>query len=111
MSELSAISADGRFVAFSSTASNLVPTDSNSYTDVFVYEVFGPPPDAGVDGGLDAGTDAVIITNSRIARLHGSALRRSHTRKKITAHVITVPDSEKAKSIVTAQRVSQFFLS
>jgi Tol biopolymer transport system component len=32
------ISADGRFVAFESTASNLVPGDTNSMRDVFVHE-------------------------------------------------------------------------
>jgi Tol biopolymer transport system component len=33
-----AISADGRFVAFSSSASNLVPRDSNGLPDVFVHD-------------------------------------------------------------------------
>jgi CSLREA domain-containing protein len=33
-----AISADGRFVAFVSTASNLVPGDTNNRNDVFVYD-------------------------------------------------------------------------
>jgi len=33
-----AISADGRFVAFSSSASNLVPEDTNSLDDVFVHD-------------------------------------------------------------------------
>lgn len=35
----SSISADGRFVAFDSTASNLVPDDTNETTDVFVKNV------------------------------------------------------------------------
>jgi Tol biopolymer transport system component len=35
---LAAISADGRFVAFSSDASNLVPGDTNEVSDVFVYD-------------------------------------------------------------------------
>lgn len=35
---LAAISADGRYVTFSSTASNLVPGDTNSATDVFVRD-------------------------------------------------------------------------
>ena len=34
----SAISADGRFVAFESGASNLVPGDSNEMTDIFVHD-------------------------------------------------------------------------
>jgi hypothetical protein len=32
------ISADGRFIAFSSSASNLVPGDTNNTTDVFIYD-------------------------------------------------------------------------
>jgi Tol biopolymer transport system component len=37
-SYLPAISADGRYVAFSSFATNLVPGDTNVSTDVFVYD-------------------------------------------------------------------------
>lgn len=37
-SSLPAISADGRFVGFSSTASNLVPDDTNGLSDVFVKD-------------------------------------------------------------------------
>lgn len=37
-SEWPALSADGRYVAFSSLASNLVPSDSNSAPDVFVHD-------------------------------------------------------------------------
>jgi len=37
-SEFPSISADGRFVAFSSNASNLVPGDTNGYSDVFVRD-------------------------------------------------------------------------
>src|SRR5206468_1956014 len=37
-SEQSAISADGRYVAFESGASNLVPGDTNATTDVFVRD-------------------------------------------------------------------------
>ena len=32
------VSADGRFVAYSSLASNLVPSDTNNYYDVFVHD-------------------------------------------------------------------------
>src|SRR4028119_1491045 len=35
---LSSISADGRFVAFSSGASNLVPGDTNNRNDIFVRD-------------------------------------------------------------------------
>src|ERR671918_793065 len=37
-SEMAAISADGRFVAFASLASNLVKKDRNGATDVFVHD-------------------------------------------------------------------------
>jgi hypothetical protein len=37
-SERPSISADGRFVAFASTASNLVPNDTNNASDIFVYD-------------------------------------------------------------------------
>ena len=36
------ISGDGRFVAFASFASNLVPEDGNAQSDVFVYDRFPP---------------------------------------------------------------------
>lgn len=35
---LSSLSADGRCVAFASTSSNLVPVDTNSYTDIFIHD-------------------------------------------------------------------------
>jgi Tol biopolymer transport system component len=37
-SDLSAISADGRYVAFSSFASNLVPSDTNNTADIFIHD-------------------------------------------------------------------------
>jgi Tol biopolymer transport system component len=39
-----AISGDGRFVAFESSASNLVPEDTNGYPDVFVRDRQTPTP-------------------------------------------------------------------
>lgn len=39
------VSADGRFVAFSSEASNLVPNDLNGAGDIFVHDLqTGAPP-------------------------------------------------------------------
>jgi hypothetical protein len=43
-SEFSAISGDGRFVAFDSTADSLSGEDTDAVTDVFVRDVLGPPP-------------------------------------------------------------------
>jgi Tol biopolymer transport system component len=37
-SEIPAISVDGRFVAFRSSAPNLVPADTNAQTDIFVHD-------------------------------------------------------------------------
>lgn len=37
-SENPSISGDGRFVTFQSTASNLVPNDTNGYSDIFLYD-------------------------------------------------------------------------
>ncbi|MFC6674097.1 TolB family protein [Marinobacterium aestuariivivens] len=50
-----AISADGRFVAFSSGASNLVASDTNGAFDVFVHGR-DPIADAGPDQAVDEGT-------------------------------------------------------
>jgi Tol biopolymer transport system component len=64
------ISADGRHVAFSSGASNLVPNDTNNMTDVFVFDrVTGTTEiasvnDAGVVGDLGS-TRASISGNGR----------------------------------------------
>jgi uncharacterized repeat protein (TIGR01451 family) len=51
VSELAAISADGRFVAFASLASNLVPDDTNDTSDVFVHDrLTGNTERVSVDG-------------------------------------------------------------
>lgn len=41
------ISADGRFVAFVSFASNFVPDDGNGFSDVYVYDRFPPAREQG----------------------------------------------------------------
>jgi Tol biopolymer transport system component len=41
-----AISGDGQFVAFESTASNLVPLDTNGFRDIFVRDLRGVPTHA-----------------------------------------------------------------
>ncbi len=58
-----AISADGRFVAFSSDATNLVPGDTNGQTDVFVRDrclTNGVPV-----AGCTAKTERVSVSSSR----------------------------------------------
>lgn len=48
-----ALSADGRFVAFDSVASNLVPGDANWSSDIFVFAQDPGPPDQDGDGTPD----------------------------------------------------------
>ncbi len=61
----STISSDGRYVAFESTATNLVPGDTNEYSDVFVHDrVTGTTirvsvSSAGVQGDLGSGSPAI----------------------------------------------------
>ena len=48
---------------------------------------------------LDIGRDAVVVTNARILRLYGDAVKRSFRKSGITVRFETVPGSEKAKSV------------
>jgi hypothetical protein len=56
-----AINADGRYVAFMSTASNLVPDDTNAEADVFVHELV-PPATFTLKESLVTGCKSVIGT-------------------------------------------------
>ena len=53
----SSISPDGRFVAFASQASNLVPGDTNNAVDVFVVDLTNTP------GGINNSPNAINGTN------------------------------------------------
>jgi hypothetical protein len=57
LSFASSISANGRFVAFSSFASNLVPGDSNGQEDIFVHELAPKPFTHDRDGDDDDDND------------------------------------------------------
>jgi hypothetical protein len=60
--EQGVISADGRFVAFASDASNLVASDTNASEDVFVHDlVTGATTRASVDSNGVEGNDASLI--------------------------------------------------
>ncbi len=48
---------------------------------------------------LKLGSDAVIITNSRIRRLYAKQLQKALNTLKISTHIFNVLDSEKSKSI------------
>ncbi|MFO0981499.1 MAG: calcium-binding protein [Planctomycetota bacterium] len=59
-SGFSSISANGRYVAFTSEATNLVPSDSNHVNDVFVHDrVTGETTRASVDSFGNQGDDSV----------------------------------------------------
>jgi PKD repeat protein len=61
-STLASVSADGRFVAFGSPASNLVPGDVNSYDDVFLHD-------------RQTGTTELVSTSTSGAQADGDSMR------------------------------------
>ena len=66
ISSPSAITPDGRFVAFYSLASNLVAGDTNGFADVFVRDRGSPPPPAAFCAG-DGNSGACPCGNSGAA--------------------------------------------
>jgi Tol biopolymer transport system component len=75
------VSAEGRFVAFSSEADNLSGEDDNAVGNVFRRDVLGPPPPPGpAPGGSGrvvacAGQRATVVGTSRRDVLRGTARR------------------------------------
>ena len=79
------VSADGRFVAFQSSASNLVPGDTNGVDDVFVHDrqtgqtrpgqrgERRQPGERGEPGGNDFGSGPVISADGRSIAFPSSA--------------------------------------
>lgn len=73
------ISADGRFVAFHSSANNLVALDSNDMEDVFVRDlqsgitILISVNKDGTDSGNDTSSDPVISTDGRIVAFDSDA--------------------------------------
>jgi Tol biopolymer transport system component len=57
-----ALSADGRFVAFASDASNLVPGDGNGWRDIFVVENPEAPPAVTIAATGPSATEAGLAT-------------------------------------------------
>ncbi len=78
-SDFAAISADGRFVAFDSTADNLVPGDTNNVGDVYVWDrrissVRRVSENAsGVQGDAGSGLPAISNDGSKIAFISNAA--------------------------------------
>lgn len=58
-SALPAVSADGRFVAYHSNASNLVPDDTNGFVDVFVWDASTGTTTRITDGNDDSSGPAI----------------------------------------------------
>jgi len=72
-----AISGDGRYVAFPSTASNLVPGDTNGTSDVFVRDRQGAPAGGGGTSEtvtLTATADSYVSSGARGTNFGTSAL-------------------------------------
>jgi Tol biopolymer transport system component len=74
-----AISANGRFVAFPSLSSDLVPTDTNNTVDVFVRDLQTGTTTlvsvnlAGINGGDDQSIKPVITPDGRFVAFHSHA--------------------------------------
>jgi Tol biopolymer transport system component len=67
-SEVAAISADGRFVAFASDSANLVPGDTNGLNDVFVHQYLPDPPSPVTDWFVDDDDSVFENAIDKIAR-------------------------------------------
>jgi Tol biopolymer transport system component len=73
------ISADGRFVAFSSTAGDLVPNDANGQSDVFIRDLqtgtttLASANRLGTDSGNGASTSPVLSDDGRFVTFSSSA--------------------------------------
>jgi Tol biopolymer transport system component len=111
-----AISADGRYVAFTSTATNLVPDDTNGVADVFVHDrVAGTTTRVSLPGGsgqfeVPSGEPAVSADGAYIAFVAGPGLGGAatsgpaamtdvfvrHRRLGLTLKVSSAPDSAPA---------------
>ena len=118
-SYVSSISADGRFVAFSSLASNLIAGDTNGSTDIFVRDRGQPPIVASCFGdgtgascpcansGLaghgcenSSGTAGAILTASGIPSLASDTLVLTSSAERATAFSIFLQGSSLMSSVV-----------
>ena len=67
-SEVAAISADGRFVAFASNSTNLVPGDTNDEFDIFVHQYLPDPTSPVTDWFVDDDDSVFENAIDKIAR-------------------------------------------
>src|SRR4028118_367972 len=81
------ISADGRFVAFSSEASNIVPGDTNNYADIFVRDRLTNTTtrvsvdSAGNQGNFFSGSASISADGRFVAFSSNSSNLRSEERR------------------------------
>ncbi|HSD03976.1 MAG TPA: PxKF domain-containing protein [Gaiellales bacterium] len=94
-SDDASISADGRYVAFGSLASNLVAGDSNGFSDVFVRDLetgtttrLSMPPGGGQANGHSAlGSPAMISANGRFVAFSSTAQNLAPSKPDFTREV------------------------
>jgi Tol biopolymer transport system component len=72
-SDFAAVDGSGRFVAFASSATNLVPEDRNGVRDVFLFDTYAgrtdriSASDSGEGGDADSDTPVIDANGSRVA--------------------------------------------
>jgi len=107
-SDDASISADGRYVAFGSLASNLVAGDTNGFSDVFVRDLETgtttrlsvPPGGAQANGHSALGSPAMISANGRFVAFSSTAQNLAPGKPSFTREVY-VADRE-AGTVVRA---------
>jgi len=67
------ISADGRYVVFSSNATNLVPNDNNGFTDIFVYDRDTDTTALVTNGSNFSSSEASISADGRFVAFRSGA--------------------------------------
>jgi len=72
-SRRAAISADGRFVAFESRASNLVANDSNGLVDIFIYDTLTEATELLARGGNSSGSVPALSSDGRFVAFTSDA--------------------------------------
>lgn len=117
------ISADGRYVAFESSATNLVAADTNGDRDIFVHDRATRTTSrvsvtsAGAQGNSDHGSTApsisatgryvAFVSDAALTGLGGTATRAFlHDRVARTTEVISLGDDDQPRTVVAGTGVS-----